>query len=286
MSFDPVDNQFLNTLESSGITDAYEYVIRKLIEDNFPRNQVYEKCARYLLEYQKLLLESNIKAKNAQLFFKLSNIEEEKKKEVKAKDIIPTFPITLRSRLLFEQEENRPPPKIFETNIDELMKNKLNLLSKNSLNEQARSNLKGYGSYAAYVENENEKLRMYNFKINTKFSCFKFIPMEEIEKGNYPNEKINYINSDDNNINDNNINDNNINNNYINDNNSNVNLNSDADFIMPSGGERLNTKSSRKSTTKSKKTESESVSSKKSTPSQRAAIQKVSKEMVDELMKK
>ena len=101
MSFDPVDNQFLNTLESSGITDAYEYVIRKLIEDNFPRNQVYEKCARYLLEYQKLLLESNIKAKNAQLFFKLSNIEEEKKKEVLAKDIIPTFPITLRSRFLF-----------------------------------------------------------------------------------------------------------------------------------------------------------------------------------------
>ena len=264
MSFDPVNNQFINTLESSGIIDAYEYVIRKLIEENFPRNQVHEKCARYLLEYQKLLLENNIKAKNAQSFFKLSNIEEEKKKEVKVKEIIPTFPITLRSRLLFEQEENRPPPKIFETNIDELMKNKLNLLSKNSLNEQARSNLKGYGSYAAYVENENEKLRMYNYKINTKFTNFKFIPMEDIEKGNYSNEEINNINN----------------------NNNNANLNSDAEFIMPSGGERLNTKSSRKSTNKSKKTESESVSSKKSTPSQRAAIQKVSKEMVDELMKK
>ena len=270
MSCDPIDNQFINTLESSGIVDAYEYVIRKLIEDNFPRNQVYEKCSRYLLEYQKLLLEKNIKAKNAQSFFKLSNIEEEKKKEVKAKEIIPTFPTTLRSRLLFEQEENRPPPKIFETNIDELMKNKLNLLSKNTLNEQARSNLKGYGSYAAYVENENEKLRMYNYKINTKFTNFKFIPMEDIEKGNYSNEEINNID----------------NNNNINNNNNNVNLNSDAEFIMPSGGERLNTKSSRKSTNKSKRTESESVSSKKSTPSQREAIKKVSKEMVDELMKK
>ena len=78
---------------------------------------------------------------------------------------------------------------------------------------------------------------MYNFKINTKFSSFKFITMEEIEKGNYPNEKINYINSD-----------NNIKDNNIKDNNSNVNLNSDADFIMPSRGERLNNKSSRKST--------------------------------------
>ena len=274
MSFEPIDNQFINTLESSGIADAYEYVIRKLIEDNLPRNQVYEKCARYLLEYQKLLLENNIRAKNAQSFFKLSNIEEEKKKEVKAKEIIPTFPITLRSRLLFEQEENRPPPKIFETNIDELMKNRLNLLSKNTLNEQARSNLKGYGSYAAYVENENEKLRMYNYKINTKFTNFKFTPMEEIEKGNYSIEEINNINNNNNN---NNNNSNNINN---------VNLNSDAEFIMPSGGERLNTKSSRKSTNKSKKTESESVSSKKSTPSQREAIKKVSKEMVNELMKK
>ena len=88
--------------------------------------------------------------------------------------------------------------------------------------------------------------------------------MEDIEKGNYSNEEINNINN----------------------NNNNANLNSDAEYIMPSGGERLNTKSSRKSTNKSKKTESESVSSKKSTPSQRAAIQKVSKEMVDELMKK
>ena len=146
MSFEHIDRQCLDTLEASGIIDAYEYVIRKLLNDENPRNQVYEKSARYLLEYQKLVLENNIRAKNAQAFFKLSNIEEEKKKEIKAKEIIPSFPITLRSRLLFEQEENRPPQKIFETNIDELMKNKLNLLSKNELNEQMRSNIKGYGS--------------------------------------------------------------------------------------------------------------------------------------------
>ena len=225
-------------LESSGIIDAYEYVIPKLIEDNLPRNKVYEECARYLLEYQKLLLENNIKAKNTQSFFNLPIIEEEKRKEIKAKEIIPTFPITLRSRLLFEQEENRPPPKIFETNIDELMKNKLNLLSKKTVNEQERANLKGYGSYAAYVENENEKIRMKNFKIDTKFTTFKFTPMEEIIKGNYLNDGNNNINN-------------------------NVNLNSDADFIIPSGGERVNTKSSRKSTNKSKKTESESIFSKK-----------------------
>ena len=75
----------------------------------------------------------------------------------------------LKSRLLFEQEGNPQPTtiKILETNIDELMKNKIDLLSKKTLNEQERSNLKGYGSYATYVGNENEKLRMYiqNFQV-------------------------------------------------------------------------------------------------------------------------
>ena len=122
MSFEVVDSQFIDALESSGIIDAYEYVLRRLIADNLPMNQVYEKCARYLLEYQKLVLENNIRAKNAKSFFELANPEEEKKKQIKAKEIILTNPITLKSRLLFEQEENKPPQKIFETNIDELMK--------------------------------------------------------------------------------------------------------------------------------------------------------------------
>ena len=34
MSFEQIDSQFINTLESSGIIEAYEYVIRKIIEDN------------------------------------------------------------------------------------------------------------------------------------------------------------------------------------------------------------------------------------------------------------
>ena len=283
MSFEHIDRKYIDTLESSGIIDAYEYVIRKLLNDENPRNQVYEKSARYLLEYQKLVLANNIRAKNAQTFFKLTNIEEEKKKEIKAKEIIPSFPITLRSKLLFEQEENRPPSKIFETNIDELMKKKLNLLTTNELNEQIRSNIKNYGSYAAFVENENEKLRMYNFKINTKFSNFKFTPLEEIEKANNPPENINK------NLN---INDNNI------------NLNSDAEFIIPVGEERIRTQPSRKSTNRSKKTdskkseslkseskkseikkkESESISSKSITPSQESKIKKISKDITNDLM--
>ena len=276
MSFESIDSKYINTLESSGIVDAYEYVLRKLIQDNLPRNQVYEKCARYLLEYQKLLLENNIRAKNAQSFFNLANFEEEKKKEIKAKEIIPTFPIVLWSRLLFEQEENRPPQKIFETNIDELMKNKLNLLSKNALNEQMRANIKGYGSYATFVENENENLRRYDFKINTKFNNFQFTHMEEIEKGNYPTEDINFEN--------NNKNLNNYNNNTLN--NNNINLNSDTEFIMPIGEGRMNTQTSRKTSKRSKKTESESISSKSITPSQQSRIKKESKAMANELMKK
>ena len=167
--FEHIDPQFIDTLESTGIIDAYEFVLRKLIEDSLPKEEVYERCARYLLEYKKLLLENNIRAKNAKSFYELSNLDTGKKEEKKVAEIIPTFPITLRSRLLLEQEENKPPKKIFETNIDELIKNRLNLLSKKAFNEENRTNIKEYGSFSAYVENENEKLRMYNFKINVKF---------------------------------------------------------------------------------------------------------------------
>ena len=271
MSFIPIDGQFIDTLESSGIIDAYEYVLRKLIQDNLPRNQVYEKCARYLLEYQKLLLENNIRAKNAQSLYKLTNLEQETKKEVKkAKEIIPTFPITLRTRLLLEQEENRPPQKIFETNIDELIKNKLNLLSKSKFDEEERENRKGYGSYAAFVEKENEKIRMYNFKINTKFSSFKFTPMEEIEKADYPIETIN-------------------NNNYTEGKSdhkeSTISNNNEHEFSSNTKGEKF-IMDSRKNTNASKRSESESVSSKSITPSQASKIKKISKEMTNDLMKK
>ena len=146
------------------------------------------------------------------------------------------------------------------------MKNKLNLLSKNALNEQIRSNIKGYGSYAAYVENENEKLRNYDYKINTKFTNFQFTPLEEIEKGNYDKDIINNLN--------------------INNINNNGNLNSDDEFLVPPGKERMKTGPSRKNTNKSKESQSETVSSKSVTSSQKARIKKVSDEIVNDLMKK
>ena len=269
MNFEHIDNQFIDTLESSGIIDAYEYVIRKLIEEDYPRDHVYERGSRYLLEYEKLLLKDNNKAKNVNTFLELTNQEEENKKEKKAKEIIPTFPITLRSKLLFDQEENLPPQRIFETNIDELMKNKINLLTKNAATEVNKSNLESYGSYAAFVTNENNKLKEYNFSVNTKFSNFQFIPMEAIEKSN----------GDDNNIN-NNLNINNMGN------NNNTNLKSDAEFVMPSGGERMNTGPSRKNTEISKESKSETVSSKSITKSQESKIKKVAKDMTNDLMKK
>ena len=182
--FEHIDAQFIDTLELTGIIDAYEYVLRKLIQESLPKEEVYEKCARYLLEYKKLLLENNIRAKNAQSFYELSNLDTGKKEEKKIAEIIPTFPVTLKSKLLLEQEENKTPQKIFETNIDELIKNRLNLLSKKAFNEENRSNLQEYGTFATYVENENEKLRMYDFKIKVKFDNFEFTSLEDIEKEN------------------------------------------------------------------------------------------------------
>ena len=243
--FEPIDSQSIDTLELTGIIDAYEYVLRKLIQDSLPKEGVYEKCARYLLEYKKLLLENNIRAKNAKSFYELSNLETGKKEEKKVQEIIPTFPVTLRSRLLLEQEENKPPQKIFETNIDELIKNRLNLLSKKAFNEESRPNIKEYGSFSAYVENENKKLRMYNFKINVKFDNFEFTPLEDIEKENViqtPEE---------------------INNN------------------ISKKSSRKSTQ--RRNTGMSKESESESVQSKSVTPSEASKIKKETEEVVDDL---
>ena len=291
MEMEAVNSEYLDPLESSGIIDAYEYVLRKLIEENLPKAQVYEKCARYLLEYQQLLLAKNIRAKNAQKFFELID-EEKQEKQVKAKEIIPTFPITLKSRLLLEQEQNKPTRKIFETNIDELIKNKLNLLSKENMKDNYRSNLSEYGSYSAFVQNENERLRNYNFKLTPNFTTYQFITLEEIEKNNYDLNNINN-NANNNNVNNNNINNNvNINNEYLNSgnnyNNANQNLNSDTEFIIPNDNESKKTLS-RKGTNKSKKTKSsksETETSKSVTPSEASRIKKVSKSVVDDLMKK
>lgn len=56
-----IDIEHLNNLESSGIIDAYEYVLRKLISEGLPEEKVYEKCATYLLEYEKVHLDKNLK---------------------------------------------------------------------------------------------------------------------------------------------------------------------------------------------------------------------------------
>ena len=268
MNFEHIDNQFIDTLESSGIIDAYEYVIRKLIEEGYPRDHVYERGSRYLLEYEKLALNNNIRAKNVKTFFELTNQDDENKKEIKAKEIIPSFPITLRSKLLYEQEENLPPQKIFETNIDELMKNKINLLTKNTATEINKSNIESYGSYAAFVENENQKLKEYNFTVNTKFSNFQFIPMEEIEKSNGNGNNIN----------------NNLNNNNMGYNNT--NHNNDTEFSKPSGGERMNTGPSRRNTERSKESKTETFSSKSITPSQESKLRKESHNIANDLMRK
>ena len=244
--FEHIDSQFIDTLELTGIIDAYEYVLRKLIQESLPKEEVYEKCARYLLEYKKLLLENNIRAKNAKSFYELSNLDTGKKQEKKIAEIIPTFPVTLKSKLLLEQEENKTPQKIFETNIDELIKNRLNLLSKKAFNEENRSNLKEYGTFATYVENENEKLRMYDFKIKVKFDNFEFTSLEDIEKNNP--------------------------------------IFNEPEEIKTEVSKKSSRKSTqRRNTGKSVESGSESIQSKSVTPSEASKIKKETEDVVDEL---
>ena len=283
--FEPLDPDFINKLEITGIIDAYEYVLRKLIDDSLPKEGVYEKCALYLLEYKKLLFENNVRAKNAKNLYKLSKLETGKKEEKKIEEIIPTFHITLRSKLLLKEEEqkNKQPKKIFETSIDELIKNRLNLLSKKAYDDETRANIQDYGSFSAYVENENERLRMYNFKINVKFDNFEFKPLEEIENENpieEPEEIKIYKTSSNNNTSPQNK----ITSNKNKTSNSTSNKNTSNNNIISKKSSRKS--SHKRNTEKSKELESESVQSKSVTPSEASKIKKVSDDVVDELFNK
>jgi flagellar biosynthesis chaperone FliJ len=272
MHLDNDDIRLHDPLKISGIIDSYEYVLRKLVEEGLPKFGVYEKCADLVLEYKELVLKNNILAKNAQSLFELQKLEE-KKVEEEPKEIVVDSPITLTSRL----DKDYQPKKLYETNIDELMKNRLNLMTRSELNNVMSANRKGYGSYATFVEDKNNELRMQNFKINMKLPKYEFISFEDIEKGNYDhNYKINFnYNSNINDVN-----------NMMNNDNNNVNLNSDTEFLEPPQEQRMNTNPSRKNTQMSKSSKTESISSKSITPSQASKIKKVSKDMVNDLMTK
>ena len=183
-----IDKDLINKLNGSGIVEGYEYVLRKLIEANLPREKVYEKCAFFLLEYQKNILKSNVRSKQIKDFVKVAMKDafedENEKKDIKSpKELIPNFNIQIQSKLLLEKEEKikQEDNKIFETNIDELLKNKIKLASKENLLKDIE-NRPEYGSFAAFALNENEKIRNYNFKTSTNYKKFEFIPILEVRR--------------------------------------------------------------------------------------------------------
>ena len=183
-----IDKDLINKLNGSGIVEGYEYVLRKLIEANLPREKVYEKCAFFLLEYQKNILKSNVRSKQIKDFVKVAMKDafedENEKKDIKSpKELIPNFNIQIQSKLLLEKEEKikQEDNKIFETNIDELIKNKIKLASKENLLKDIE-NRPEYGSFAAFALNENEKIRNYNFKTSTNYKKFEFIPILEVRR--------------------------------------------------------------------------------------------------------
>ena len=108
-----IDGELLNSLQSSGIIDGYEYTLRRLIEANLPRENVYEKCAYFLLEYQKLILDNNIRAKGLQDFIDLSEPPKKIEPAKPIKEVVPNFPITLKSKLLYEKENNSDDLKVY-----------------------------------------------------------------------------------------------------------------------------------------------------------------------------
>ena len=195
-----IDKDLIDSLQSTGIIDGYEYTLRKLVQDQLPTDNVYEKCAYYLLEYEKMYKKDNLRAKNLQEFVKMGEEKEEEKKEKPLKEIMPNYKVTLRSKIILERDmkTKNNELKVFETNIDELIKNRIQLSSHKLAMEEMERRQTNYGSFAAFALNENEKLRNYNFTTAPNFEPFEFIPILEIRKMNEMNnnEMNNYNNED------------------------------------------------------------------------------------------
>ena len=195
-----IDKDLIDSLQSTGIIDGYEYTLRKLVQDQLPTDNVYEKCAYYLLEYEKMYKKDNLRAKNLQEFVKMGEEKEEEKKEKPLQEIMPNYKVTLRSKIILERDMKTKynEIKVFETNIDELIKNRIQLSSHKLAMEEMERRQTNYGSFAAFALNENEKLRNYNFTTAPNFEPFEFIPILEIRKMNEMNnnEMNNYNNED------------------------------------------------------------------------------------------
>ena len=185
-----IEKDLIDSLQSSGIIDGYEYTLRKLVQNQLPTDNVYEKCAYYLLEYEKMYKKDNLRAKNLQEFVKMGEEKEEEKKEKVLQEIMPNYKVTLRSKIILERDMKikNNELKVFETNIDELIKNRIQLSSHKLAMEEMERRQTNYGSFAAFALNENEKLRNYNFTTAPNFEPFEFIPILEIRKMNEMNK--------------------------------------------------------------------------------------------------
>ena len=181
-----IDKVLLDSLQTTGIIDGYEYTLRKLIQDNLPTDNVYEKCAYYLLEYEKMSLKDNIRVKNLKDYVKMAETEEEEKKNKELQEVMPNYKVQLKSKIILERDmkTEKNEIKVFETNIDELIKNKIQLSSHKLAMEEMDKRQTNYGSFAAFALNENEKLRNFNFTTAPNFEPFEFVPILEIRKMN------------------------------------------------------------------------------------------------------
>lgn len=181
-----IDIEHLNNLEASGIIDAYEYVLRKLVAEGLPEEKVYEKCATYLLEYEKVHLDKNLKVNGIKPLYRMTDPVNQIQSNdeyigIPAKEILPTFQINLRCKHLLNDPDLLANTKVFETNIDEIIKKKIKLLSKNLFEEELKGNTDIYATFATFVENENDKIRMQNFRTAPAFEPYKFTTMLEIK---------------------------------------------------------------------------------------------------------
>lgn len=188
-----IHNEFLNPLIESGILNGYEYVLRKLIEAKIPDENKFEKCAFFLLEYEKFETMKDFKQVGLKDLINLKESEKIVDKK-SAKEIIPNYPIKLFSEELYKKEENIPikGKLLVEMPITELLNHHIQMETE-KINEKELSNPNpDTHSFLKYSTSENQKLKNFIFKTEPNFKEFSFVPFMDTA---VPDNDLHYQNT-------------------------------------------------------------------------------------------
>ena len=200
------DKEAFILLSSSGIIEGYEYVIRKLIQEKLPEEDILTKCSNYLLEFEKSIKENKIRQSTLKELLNdqntiLNKTEETKKIEyleikLKSKEVCNYY-YNLRGdkeKLINNPSKNNKTCKELIKNVNDNFNNLESSIDRvynkeeiKSFNKEFDFNLESENTTISYKQegSENDKKNI----VDKLYSLFSKNPNKETKVINEENSK-------------------------------------------------------------------------------------------------